>query len=119
LRVRYEGRRLWVLFEPRSNTTRRRVFQETLAESLGGADCVVVAQVARLGLLKEDERLDPEKLIRDIEVRGRHAAYLPDAPSIVAHVVAEAQSGDVVCVFSNGGFGGIHGLLLEALGGKG
>jgi UDP-N-acetylmuramate: L-alanyl-gamma-D-glutamyl-meso-diaminopimelate ligase len=116
LRVRYAGRRLWVLFEPRSNTTRRRVFQESLAETLSGADCVVVAQVARLGLLKEDERLDPEKLMRDIKACGRHAAYLPDAPSIVEHVVAEARTGDVVCVFSNGGFGGIHGLLLEALG---
>jgi len=116
LRIRYAGRRIWALFEPRSNTTRRRVFQAELAEALGGADCVVVAQVARLELLPVEERLDPEQLIRDVSERGSEVVYLPDASSIVDHVIARSEPGDVVCVFSNGGFGGVHDRLLERLG---
>jgi UDP-N-acetylmuramate: L-alanyl-gamma-D-glutamyl-meso-diaminopimelate ligase len=115
LRTRYPGRRVWALFEPRSNSTRRRVFQAALADALSGADWVVVARVARLELLPPEDRLDPELLIRDVRDRGREAAYLPDALRIVEHLVPRAKEGDVVCVFSNGGFGGIHGLLLEQL----
>ncbi|HZV34127.1 MAG TPA: UDP-N-acetylmuramate:L-alanyl-gamma-D-glutamyl-meso-diaminopimelate ligase, partial [Verrucomicrobiae bacterium] len=61
------------------------------------------------------ERLDPEKLMADLKTSGKNAAYLPDADAIVEHVAKNAEGGDVVCVFSNGGFGGIHGKLLERL----
>ena len=77
---------------------------------------MVVSQVARLELLKPEERLDPEKLMVDIKGAGKDAAYLPDVDAIVAHVAGRAQGGDLVVVFSNGGFGGIHGKLLERLG---
>lgn len=112
LRHRFPGRRLWAVFEPRSNTTRRKVFQSELASALAEADCVVVAQVARLEQLPADQRLDPERLMRDIAAAGRPAAYLAEVDAIVAHVRKQAQAGDVVCVFSNGGFGGIHAKLL-------
>ncbi len=112
LRHRFAGRRLWAVFEPRSNTTRRNVFQSELAAALAEADCVVVAQVARLEQLPADQRLDPERLMRDIADAGRPAAYLAEVDAIVAHVRAAARPGDVVCVFSNGGFGGIHAKLL-------
>ena len=62
------------------------------------------------------ERLNPEKLMQDLKTSGKKAAYLPDVEAIVAHVAGNAQGGEVVCVFSNGGFGGIHGKLLERLG---
>ena len=78
LRHRFAGRRLWAVFEPRSNTTRRNVFQSELASALAEADCVVVAQVARLEQLPVDERLDPERLMRDIRAAGRPAAYLAE-----------------------------------------
>jgi UDP-N-acetylmuramate: L-alanyl-gamma-D-glutamyl-meso-diaminopimelate ligase len=116
LRVRFRGRRLWAVFEPRSNTTRRNLFQTELVDALECADEVVVAEVARLEQLPVEQRLNPEKLIADLRLRGRDAAYLPTVDSIVDHVTAGARSGDVVCVFSNGGFGGIHGKLLERLG---
>ncbi len=116
LRVRFPGQRLWAIFEPRSNTTRRNVFQRELGESLGLADGVVVSEVARLELLAPGERLDPNRLITDLIQSGRPAAYLPDADAIVEHLSQVARSGDVVCVFSNGGFGGIHGKLLERFG---
>lgn len=115
LRIRYGDRRLWAIFEPRSNTTRRKVFQERLAASFKLADAVVIAQVDRLEMLPKDERLDPERLMHDLRRNGKTAHYLPDVASIVATVKREASSGDVVCVFSNGGFGGIHEKLLSAL----
>jgi UDP-N-acetylmuramate: L-alanyl-gamma-D-glutamyl-meso-diaminopimelate ligase len=116
LRIKYPNQKLWALFEPRSNTTRRNVFQTELADSFADADAVVVAQVARLELLTPEERLDPERLIQDLKAGGKDAAYLPDVDAIVAHVAREVQGGEVVVVFSNGGFGGIHGKLLQRLG---
>jgi UDP-N-acetylmuramate: L-alanyl-gamma-D-glutamyl-meso-diaminopimelate ligase len=115
LRIKFKGQRLWAVFEPRTNTTRRNVFQSDLAEAFADADVVVIAQVARLELLAASERLDPARLMDDLKRAGKSAAYLPDADAIVAHIAKEAEGGDVVCVFSNGGFGGIHGKLLDRL----
>ncbi len=115
MRRRFEGARLWAVFEPRSNTTRRRVFQETLAEALGQADGVCLAAVARAGLLAEDERLDTDLLMKTLRDRGLPAFYESDADAIVSRLEAEARDGDVIVVFSNGGFDGIHGKLLEKL----
>ena len=116
LRIRYPQQKIWAVFEPRTNTTRRNIFQTELADSFADADAVVIAQVARLELLAPEERLNPEKLIQDLKDAGKNAAYLPDADAIVTHVAKNAQGGEVVVVFSNGGFGGIHGKLLERLG---
>ncbi len=116
LRVRFPGRRLWAVFEPRTNTTRRNVFQAELTDALGLADLIVVAEVARLDQLRPDERLNPDKLMQDLRNAGKPAAYLATVDAIVDHVGSGARAGDVVCVFSNGGFGGIHGKLLERLG---
>ncbi|MDX1951973.1 MAG: UDP-N-acetylmuramate:L-alanyl-gamma-D-glutamyl-meso-diaminopimelate ligase [Verrucomicrobiota bacterium] len=115
LRVKFPAQRLWAIFEPRSNTTRRNVFQQELLDALGAADAVVVSQVARLEMLHPTERLDPDLLISSLQAKGLPAAYLPDAGRIVEHLVAEAKIGDVLCIFSNGGFGGIHDLLLKRL----
>ena len=116
LRHKYPTQKVWAIFEPRTNTTRRNVFQAELASAFADANAVVVAQVARLELLAPGERLDPERLMQDLKAAGKDAAYLPDAESIVNHVAGKAQGGDVIVVFSNGGFGGIHGKLLERLG---
>ena len=113
LRVKYSREKLWAIFEPRSNTTRRNVFQQELAASFADADGVIVSQVARLELLKPEERLNPEQLMQDLKTAGKNAAYLADADAIVGHAGSQVQPGDVVVVFSNGGFGGIHGKLLE------
>ena len=115
LRLKFPGRPLWAVFEPRSNTTRRNVFQQELSEALALADAVVVAEVARLELLAPSERLDPVRLMNELRGAGKPAAYLPDAAAIITHLLRDARRGDVVCVFSNGGFGGIHAGLLEAL----
>lgn len=116
LRLRYPHKKLWAIFEPRSNTTRRNVFQTELVGAFANADAVVLSQIARLDLLPEDDRLNPELLMDSLNALGKDAAYLPDVDSIVSHVAKNAQDGDVVCVFSNGGFDGIHSKLLERLG---
>ena len=116
LRIKYPRQKIWAVFEPRSNTTRRNVFQAELVSAFADADAVVVAQVTRLELLTPQERLDPERLMQDLLASGKPADYLPDVETILAHVAKNAQGGDVICVFSNGGFGGIHGKLLERLG---
>src|SRR5580704_17818622 len=118
LRIKYVKEKIWAIFEPRTNTTRRNVFQEELAASFVDADAVVVAEVARLEQLAPEERLNPEKLLQQISAGGKPAAYLPDADAIVKHIGQHARGGDVVVVFSNGGFGGIHGKLLQRLGQK-
>ena len=116
LRIKYPREKIWAIFEPRSNTTRRNVFQNELAGAFADADAVVVSEVARLEQIAPEERLDPEKLMQELKPAGKDAAYLPDVEAIVAHIAQHAQGGDIVVVFSNGGFGGIHGKLLERLG---
>ena len=115
LRQRHPDSRLWILFEPRSNTTRRAVFQNELAEALALADFAVVAAMHDLHKIPENDRLDPVKLSADIARLGGRGYYLPDVESIISCVKQEAAPGDVVAVLSNGGFGGIHGKLLAAL----
>lgn len=115
LRQAYPGARLWVLFEPRSNTTRRAVFQRELAEALATADIALVAAMPDLHKIPEDNRLDPQRLVADIARLGGAGDYVPETDAIVARVKASAAPGDVIAVLSNGGFGGIHRKLLETL----
>ena len=115
LRHRYPGHRLWAIFEPRSNTTRRAVFQQSLPHALSLADGVFISQVAKLEQIPENERLHPEAVVRDIEKEKRPAFYEKDANAIVDRIVPMLQPNDVVTVFSNGGFDGIHEKLLERL----
>src|ERR1700690_2813217 len=118
LRIKYPREKIWAIFEPRSNTTRRNVFQNELAGAFADADAVVVSEVARLEQIVPEERLNPEKLMQDLKNSGKNAAYLPNVEAIVAHIAKNVQGGDIVVVFSNGGFGGIHGKLLERLSGR-
>jgi UDP-N-acetylmuramate: L-alanyl-gamma-D-glutamyl-meso-diaminopimelate ligase len=103
------------LFEPRSNTTRRAVFQTELAEALATADFSIVAAIPDLHKIPENDRLNPDQLSADIARLGGHGWYLPDLETIIATVKEHAESGDVIAVLTNGGFGGIHEKLLTAL----
>jgi UDP-N-acetylmuramate: L-alanyl-gamma-D-glutamyl-meso-diaminopimelate ligase len=115
LRQRYGRQRVWAIFEPRSNTTRRAVFQQELPEALKLADGVFIAQVARLEQIPENERLNPEAVVQAIAKSGRPAFYEQNANTIVDRIVPMLQSQDVVAVFSNGGFDNIHEKLLARL----
>jgi UDP-N-acetylmuramate: L-alanyl-gamma-D-glutamyl-meso-diaminopimelate ligase len=114
LRAAQPARRIWAIFEPRSASSCRRIFQDDFAKAFVAADEVVLASVFRSALPPE-ERLSEEQLVADLRQGGTAARHLPDVETIVAQVSAEAKPGDVIVVMSNGGFGGIHGKLLEAL----
>jgi len=118
VRMSYPDRRVWAIFEPRSATSCRRIFQQDFARAFteSGADEVVLASVFRESL-PADERLSVEDLVRDLGRAGRHARHLPSVDAIVDVVAREAAEGDVVVIMSNGGFGGIHDKLLSALAG--
>ncbi len=115
LRHRYRGNRLWAVFEPRSNTTRRAVFQQQLPDALKLADGVFIAQVAKLEQIPEEERLNPERVVAAIAKAGRPAFYERNADAIVDRIVPMLRPKDVVAVFSNGGFDNIHEKLLARL----
>jgi len=115
LRHSYRGQRLWAVFEPRSNTTRRAVFQEQLPEAFKFADGVFISQVARLEQIPENERLKPERVVAAIAKDGRRAFYERNADAIVDRIVPMLRPKDVVVVFSNGGFDNIHEKLLTRL----
>ncbi|MEI6350767.1 MAG: UDP-N-acetylmuramate:L-alanyl-gamma-D-glutamyl-meso-diaminopimelate ligase [Verrucomicrobiota bacterium] len=115
LRHQYPGARLWAIFEPRSNTTRRAVFQHELPAAFAEADGVIFSKVARLEQIPEAERLKPEQVIADIAAMGKPAFYEPGVDEIIARICPLAKRGDVIVVFSNGGFDGIHGRLLKEL----
>jgi len=110
LRNRYPGQRLWAIFEPRSNTTRRAVFQQQLPEALRLADGVFIAQIAALEQIPVEQRLHPEAVVAAITAAGRMAFYERDAAAIVGRILPLLQPNDVVTIFSNGGFDGISPL---------
>jgi UDP-N-acetylmuramate: L-alanyl-gamma-D-glutamyl-meso-diaminopimelate ligase len=115
LRHRYRGNRLWAVFEPRSNTTRRAIFQQQLPDALKLADGVFIAQAPKLEQIPEGERLNPERVVAAIAKAGRPAFYEENADAIVDRIVPMLRPNDVVAVFSNGGFDNIHEKLLTRL----
>jgi UDP-N-acetylmuramate: L-alanyl-gamma-D-glutamyl-meso-diaminopimelate ligase len=114
LRTGYPDRRIWAVFEPRSASSCRRVFQADFARAFGAADEVVVAAVFRSSL-PESERLSAEQLVDDLRARKQRARYIPAVDDIIRTIVDEHRDGDIVVLMSNGGFGGIHRKLLQAL----
>ena len=116
LRARYLDRRLIAVFEPRSWSSRLAVFQQDYADAFAAADYVVIAEVFDSQKVTEKGRaLDTAELIDAISQHGKPAYALPGSDEIVAHIVPELRSGDVVAIMSNGGFGGIHEKILSAL----
>ncbi|MEO1173095.1 MAG: Mur ligase family protein, partial [Myxococcota bacterium] len=114
-RERWPDARMWAVFEPRSATTRRNIFQDVLVEAFAPADRVVIGSHARLNEIDASERFSPEKLAAALEGRGAWARAIPSVDDIVAAIVSEGRSGDVVMVCSNGAFDGLHRKLLDAL----
>ena len=116
LRVKYEGKRLIAVFEPRSWSSRLAVFQEPYAKAFNYADYVVIAGVYNTSKASElGKVLDVDELVEQIKLQGKTAICLPDADAIVEHLTPEMQAGDVVAIMSNGGFGGIHDKILNVL----
>jgi UDP-N-acetylmuramate: L-alanyl-gamma-D-glutamyl-meso-diaminopimelate ligase len=114
-RTRWPGRKLWAAFEPRSNTMRRKIFQDDLTDSLAVADAVVLGAVDRPQLLADSERLSPDAIAENLRSRGQAANAFPSADNIADHLAENVKPGDLVMVMSNGSFGGLCGKLLERL----
>ncbi len=115
LRQRYPEGRIIGIFDPRSNTSGSNLFQDELAEALALADYAVIAPVERAHKFCEKTILDMEQLQRDVSGAETPCYTARSIDDIVEHIVPRAQSGDVLLVMSNGGFGGIHKKLLHAL----
>jgi UDP-N-acetylmuramate: L-alanyl-gamma-D-glutamyl-meso-diaminopimelate ligase len=118
VRSAYPDRRIWAIFEPRSATSCRRVFQEDFARAFASADTVVLPAVFR-ATLPDEQRLSPEQVVADVKKAGKDARYIPQVDDIVTAVARDARAGDLVIVMSNGGFEGIHDKLLRALAARG
>ena len=118
MRSRFPGHRLVAVFEPRTNSSRRRLFQEAYGEAFDDADEAVIAPVHQPERAPEGDRLDPIQLARDITQRGTPATHLRSVAEIVEHLAAGARSGDVLLLLSNGAFGGLVNRLLETLEGQ-
>jgi UDP-N-acetylmuramate: L-alanyl-gamma-D-glutamyl-meso-diaminopimelate ligase len=119
VKAAYRGRRLWAVFEPRSNTSKRNIFEKEFADALALADRVIVAGVYQPEKVPETERISVENVVRQINrVSGEARAELIEtALEIASHVAAEARSGDVVLVMSNGGFDAVQDKILQELAG--
>ena len=114
LRAANPSARIWAVFEPRSASSCRRVFQNEFARALEAADQVLFAPVFR-SKLAEAERLSLPDLVRALCAQDRSARAAESLDAIVATIVDEHREGDLVVMMSNGGFGGIHRRLLDAL----
>ncbi|MFN2385945.1 MAG: UDP-N-acetylmuramate--L-alanine ligase, partial [Thermoanaerobaculia bacterium] len=114
-RTRWPGRRIWALFEPRSNTAGRRLFQAAYAEAFAQADALVIGPVFHAGRLPPEARLDRDALIRDFAAAGK-PAFAPESLSDVPKILrGAAQNGDVLILMSSGAFGGLPETLLKEL----
>jgi len=115
-RGRWPGRRLWAILEPRSNSMRRKVFQEALPKALALGDRVVLGGVFRAQQLGDENRLDPETVAASVRALGKEARVIPGSDAIAEHLAAETKPGDLVLIMSNGSFDGLCEKLLKKLG---
>ncbi len=116
IRQRYPERRLLAVFEPRSWTTRKKIFQKDYPQAFAPADFVIIAPIFESFRLAADDQLSVPDVIADLRMQGKQAFSIEGADAIVAHLSPHLRPGDVVVVMSNGGFGGIHEKLLAAIG---
>lgn len=119
VRSRFPERRVWAVFDPRSNTTRRSIFQNEITRSLSVADCVCIGPVNRPELLEAAERFSPEAAVESLKARGEPSVTgfaCRDTDEIYDRLRREVREGDVVTILSNGAFGGLRGRLAEWLG---
>lgn len=105
LRAKIGNRKLVAVLEPRSNTMKMGVHQDALAQSLIQADRVLLLQ-------DSDLKWSLKQVTDEL---GDHVSVFDSIDTIVKTLQTEAQQGDEIVVMSNGGFGGIHQRILDAL----
>ncbi len=119
VREKYRDRRLLAVFEPRSNSSRRNVFQEAYALSFDGADRILIPEPPLLTGIPVADRFSSSQLVSDLMRRGLRASYHETTDLLLQALLTEASPNDVVLIMSNGGFDGLHQRLLKALAERG
>jgi UDP-N-acetylmuramate: L-alanyl-gamma-D-glutamyl-meso-diaminopimelate ligase len=114
-RTRWPHRRIWAAIEPRSNTMRRKIFQDALPDALAIADGILIGPVNRPQLLSDGERLSPDAIAADLRARGRTAMAFASSAAIADYLSGNLKSGDLVMVMSNGSFDGLSAKILAQL----
>ncbi|MCI5211007.1 MAG: UDP-N-acetylmuramate:L-alanyl-gamma-D-glutamyl-meso-diaminopimelate ligase, partial [Candidatus Electrothrix sp. ATG2] len=115
LRLAWPDRRLVIVFEPRTNSSRRALFQQQYEQAFVGADRVFVREIVPLANVPTEEQFSSRKLVTALDEEGIPAKYFPDTTAILTALVEQARSGDVIAILSNGGFDNIHEQLLSKL----
>ena len=115
VRERHPHARVWAVFEPRSQTCRRKIFEPAFIQSFDPADVILIARVYGASHLAPAETLSPDRVAEGIRARGKRAFTFASTEEIVSLVASEARPGDHVVIMSNGGFDNIHVKLLERL----
>ncbi len=116
LRDFYPGRRIVAAFEPRTNSSRRRVFQEQYAASFDSADLVLIKQPPGLEAIPEQDRLDSRLLVERIRGRGKDAHFFDDSEKLTRFILESARPGDLIVCMSNGSFDGLPQKLAAGFG---
>ncbi len=111
----YPSGRLIAVFEPRTNTSMRDVFQSVYPNSFEEADIICIRKPPLLSKILPDERFSSEKLVEDLKTSGMDAYYFPETDAIIEFLITSAENGDVILIMSNGGFDNIHERLLDRL----
>ena len=114
-RGRWPGRRLWAILEPRSNSMRRKVFQDTLPQALATGDRVLLGGVHNATQLGDETRLNPETVAEDVRKLGIDAKVFHGAEAIAEHLASHGKSGDLFLIMSNGSFDGLCQKLVDKL----
>ena len=112
---KYKGRKVFSVFEPRSATSRRKVFQKDYLKAFMTSDEVIIAKAFDQSKIDEGDRFSSDELVADLKTQGRQAYCLDSTDDIVEHLKTKARHGDLILIMSNGGFDGIYGKLLKAL----
>lgn len=115
IKERFPNNTVFSLFEPRSATSRRNIFQKEYIEAFSKGDVTILPEVYGAQTLKPEERLSPETMIKELKAKGKKAYLIPQIDDIVEFLKNNAKPGDVILIMSNGAFGGIYQKLLKAL----
>ncbi|MDO8947905.1 MAG: UDP-N-acetylmuramate:L-alanyl-gamma-D-glutamyl-meso-diaminopimelate ligase [Desulfocapsaceae bacterium] len=116
LKDAYAGQRLVTVFEPRTNSSRRSIFQQDYVSAFDASDLILIRKPLPLANVPEADLFSSSQLASDLRARGLDARTFADTDMILDHLMTTLQKGDVVAILSNGGFDNIHSRLLEKLG---
>ena len=115
VKEKYRLRRLITVFEPRSNSSRRNIFQDRYAHSFDAGDLIMIPEPPLMENIPIDERFSSRQLVSDLSKRGLEASYFENTELLLDALVRESRTGDVILIMSNGGFDNLHRRLLKTL----